>query len=436
MRRSTRLKPVDRLRVRFYTFSMNKAAMKILRLMLVVLALPAGVRGQDYQVAAHGTGITITKYVGAGGAVAVPENINGLPVTTIGMGAFLGSSLTSVTFPPSVTNIENGAFIDCSLASITLPSSIRTIGEQAFAGCANLSSVTIPNSIARIGGGAFSGCTHLQTVAIQSGVTSIGESAFEGCTELPGITLPNSVTNLEASAFLGCTNLASITIPDRVISIGDGAFSGCHRLSTVQIGAGVATIDDAVEVAVGDDGDRRVVERVADEIELGVGVAAGGHVGGEHEVGVGEVDEIDAARVLGDRRQRVAGRGAGELRTVALLPGEDVVEEMIAGELRGGPLVDEFLRTGGEKLRVGAVFLAEGLEGGGPLGELRAGLRLVGGDAGPAGGRNDDRRKNADDRDHGEELDEREAAPAAERLRTETGARGGREGSAHGSLSA
>jgi len=36
---------------------------------VVVLASPVGVRGQDYQFATNGNAITITRYVGTGGAV-------------------------------------------------------------------------------------------------------------------------------------------------------------------------------------------------------------------------------------------------------------------------------------------------------------------------------------------------------------------------------
>ena len=52
--------------------------------------------------------ITITGYTGPGGAVTIPDTINGLPVTSIGDCAFYNcTSLTSVTIPNSVTSIGN-----------------------------------------------------------------------------------------------------------------------------------------------------------------------------------------------------------------------------------------------------------------------------------------------------------------------------------------
>ena len=62
-----------------------------------------------------GNGVTvITKYNGFDGEVAVPNTINGLPVTGIANAAFqFCPSLTNVIIAGSVTNIGSGAFGDC-----------------------------------------------------------------------------------------------------------------------------------------------------------------------------------------------------------------------------------------------------------------------------------------------------------------------------------
>lgn len=68
-----------------------------------------------------GTEITITGYAGSGGALTLPEAINGLPVTRIGTNAFEGrTGLTGV---------------------VTIPDSVVSIGRQAFAECDNLGSL-------------------------------------------------------------------------------------------------------------------------------------------------------------------------------------------------------------------------------------------------------------------------------------------------------
>ena len=70
----------------------------------------------DYSYTSSGTGITITGYSGEGGAITIPDEIDGLPVTSIGNFAFyLCTGLTSVTIPDSVTSIGYDAFAGCPL---------------------------------------------------------------------------------------------------------------------------------------------------------------------------------------------------------------------------------------------------------------------------------------------------------------------------------
>ena len=56
--------------------------------LLLLLPLPAVVQGQDYTYTTTNGTITITGYTGPGGAVIIPDRINGLPVTSIGDFAF------------------------------------------------------------------------------------------------------------------------------------------------------------------------------------------------------------------------------------------------------------------------------------------------------------------------------------------------------------
>src|SRR6266849_3251664 len=77
---------------------------------------------------------TITAYTGPGGAVAIPNSINGLSVVSIGDRAFFDcSSLINVTIGNGVTSIGNNAFADCTgLTSVTIPDSVTSIGVGTF----------------------------------------------------------------------------------------------------------------------------------------------------------------------------------------------------------------------------------------------------------------------------------------------------------------
>ena len=248
-----------------------------------------------YEVGTDGT-VTITDCdSSARGAITIPSQIDGKPVTSIGDSAFHDcNSLTSITIPDGVTSIGDWAFCECdSLTSITIPNSVTSIGDDAFRYCNSLTSVTIPNGVTSIGDYAFYYCCGLASITIPDSVTSIGGSAFCGCSSLTSITISNSVTSIGSnvfeytgiyndesnwendvlyignylikakstlsgeyeikngakcianSAFCYCNSLTSITIPDSVTSIGDHAFAWCDSLRSITIPNGVTSIGDS-----------------------------------------------------------------------------------------------------------------------------------------------------------------------------------------------
>ncbi len=101
--------------------------------------------------------ITITKYIGFGSDVLVPDSFpvyifdpytpSWIPVTVIGTNAFppqavFSNGVTRVTIPDSVTSIGSYAFSSCSgLTSVTLGSGVTSIGASAFSNCGSLTGV-------------------------------------------------------------------------------------------------------------------------------------------------------------------------------------------------------------------------------------------------------------------------------------------------------
>jgi hypothetical protein len=163
--------------------------------------------------------VTIIAYSGPGGDVTIPSTVTGLPVTTIGYGAFQFANVTNVTIPNGLTSIGDSAFYQCTgLASVTIPDSVTNIADSAFTFCMNLANLHLGN-----------------------GLTSIGAAAFMGCGSLTRVTIPDSVTNIadgainvggSLGAFFGC-GLTNVTIGKGLAYLGTGAFNWCQNLPGV-----------------------------------------------------------------------------------------------------------------------------------------------------------------------------------------------------------
>ncbi len=117
----------------------------------------------------------LTKYVGPGGDVIIPEG-----VTSIGRSAFLYcKNLTSVSIPKGVINIDRRAFSGClSLTSVTIPEGVTSIGDELFWNCPNLTSVIISEGVTHIGDYIFAYCNKLKRVSIPDTVTKVGKDVF------------------------------------------------------------------------------------------------------------------------------------------------------------------------------------------------------------------------------------------------------------------
>jgi hypothetical protein len=224
----------------------------------------------DFTYTTNATSATITKYIGNGGNVTIPDAIGGKQVVAIEDSAFMFCRvLTGIIIPDGVHSIGYSAFFMCSnLTSLVIGNGVTNIVGSAFASCSNLASVDIPNSVLKVGTYAFSDCTALTNLTISTGVSSIDEKAFVGCTKLTAIevdtqnanyssndgvlfdksqstliqcpagrignyVIPDTVSTIGISAFDSCWGLTNVTVPSSVTSIGDTAFWKCTSLTGV-----------------------------------------------------------------------------------------------------------------------------------------------------------------------------------------------------------
>lgn len=162
-------------------------------------------------------------------------------VVEIGVHAFDGCSMTTISIPSTVIKIGDWAFCDCeSLTSISIPNSVVEIGNRVFWSCDNLSSVTLPNSINKISEGMFSYCGNLTNITLPNSITKIEDNAFDSCKKLTSINIPNGVKHIGEQAFSMCA-LTSIVLPDNMEYLGEWAFYGCD-FKTIKIPEGITAI--------------------------------------------------------------------------------------------------------------------------------------------------------------------------------------------------
>ena len=260
---------------------------------------------ESYYITGKNTGRTfvgIERIRNAQGDLAIPAEISGCAVMSIGEEAFEWcKNLTSLTIPATVTRIALGALRDCkrlkafSVADdnpkfksvsgllltkdgktlvrgvngdVTIPDGVTCIGDSAFSGLSGLTSVTIPDSVKIIGDAAFVWCDGLASMTIPSGVTAIGAAAFAHCCGLldkkgffvvrdvlysycggeENVVIPDNVKVIGAGAFMcmgwGGDGFTNVTIRNGVIEIGEEAFFCCCKLMSVTIPNSVTRIGE------------------------------------------------------------------------------------------------------------------------------------------------------------------------------------------------
>lgn len=188
----------------------------------------------------------VDRYVGAAKDYVIPEEINGIPITTIGINAFSECwTLESVTVPESVTVIEAGAFSGCkNLVSIELTDNVTTLSTYAFADCTSLESFTVPSKITVLEDYLFYRCSSLKEIVWPDRLEVIGDLAFAGCDSFETINIPETVTRIDSGAFMDCYGIEEIVIPNSVTYIGIVAFLRCTSLKSIYIPASVTVLGD------------------------------------------------------------------------------------------------------------------------------------------------------------------------------------------------
>lgn len=103
--------------------------------------------------------------------VDIPSVVEGVAIKAVGISAFHGEGLTTISLPSSLLTIEASAFSDNQLTAVNIPGSITTIGADAFAN------------------------NRITSLSLHEGTQTIGLRAFE-YNDIRSVVVPNSLTSL------------------------------------------------------------------------------------------------------------------------------------------------------------------------------------------------------------------------------------------------
>ncbi|MBP5230660.1 MAG: leucine-rich repeat protein [Clostridia bacterium] len=220
--------------------------------------------GLEYELGCAGDAYTVT---GIGTCtdveLVIPDQHEGLPVTSIGEEAFYGNDrITGVTIPDAVKTIELDAFTGCSaLTSVTLPEHLEVLSAGAFARCEQLKRIRLPETVRIVSMEAFAECSSLEEAILSDGVMIIEDLAFAECSKLHSLQLPDSLIRIGNQAFEECGfrgdeanwdggilyaghavigsdagSLAGVAdIREGTVLIASGAFQSCEGLTGVNL---------------------------------------------------------------------------------------------------------------------------------------------------------------------------------------------------------
>lgn len=209
------------------------------------------------------------------GTVAVPETLDGYPVTEIDWIYYgdneislyvpasieyfntsyglLGGNISSVEIDkdnPNYTIIDGVIFTKDKEALISylpngpetyiVPDGVTTIGAGAFMWNESIKEVILPESLECIGESAFEECPNLETIEVNDNLAEILKYAFNGCYALKSFYVPASLTSIREFVFNNCYSLQSINVDSKntVYSSEDGVLYNKDKTELIRFPQG------------------------------------------------------------------------------------------------------------------------------------------------------------------------------------------------------
>ncbi len=198
---------------------------------------------------------SLTDYRGDDEALAIPAEVEGLPVTEVADNALNGCwSVHEIVLPDSITTIGSHALNCYSLEKLELGSGLTTIGTSSICHSYKLTELTLPEGLTRIGRGSLRSLG-VSTLTLPASLEFLGEGALTHCENLTAYEVAEgcpAVTALDGVLLSadGSTIVAfpagregAYETPEGVTTIGYGAFAATS-LTGITLSEGVTTIDN------------------------------------------------------------------------------------------------------------------------------------------------------------------------------------------------
>ncbi|MCH5209046.1 MAG: leucine-rich repeat protein [Oscillospiraceae bacterium] len=199
--------------------------------------------------------------------VIVPDEVNGIPVTSFVFSAKdVSRKINSIKIPSSLRNFSADPFyLEHSIRleidennphlftdgkavyskkrselifflargdeEYTIHEDCKTINKQAFALSKNLKRIVFPSGLKTIEDSAFVSCGRLEEIGLPDGLIGIGVCAFKNCPKLEKLTLPSTLEYIGSEAFAEDPEILSVHLPKPLKEIGESAFSDNCEIS-------------------------------------------------------------------------------------------------------------------------------------------------------------------------------------------------------------
>ena len=161
----------------------------------------------DLHYASNGKEVRINAYIGTGGDVYIPDEIDGVPVTQLYDDMCDGIyDIHSLRLPKGLVSIGSEAFEFSFLEQvIVMPRTLKSIGSSAFY-WSNVTGVVLQSDCV-LEMQAFAFDDNLKFCYIREGcAVELGWGAFQD-TPMKTIVIPADVTKINANTFMGCNYL-------------------------------------------------------------------------------------------------------------------------------------------------------------------------------------------------------------------------------------